>query len=61
MESDVKAMIDAIRLKATEEEAYLSEWESDFLDSIERQGQQHYKLTEKQDTCLERIWKRICT
>jgi hypothetical protein len=60
MEKDIRGMIDAIRLKVDEEEAYLSEWESDFLDSIERQGQQHYKLTEKQDACLERIWKRIC-
>lgn len=37
----------------------LSEWESEFVDSIENQLHDERTLTQKQRDVIERIWDRI--
>jgi hypothetical protein len=57
--SDAKTMIAQINEAVSEDRLNLSEWESDFIESISSQVNRGRQLSEKQDEVLLRIWGKL--
>lgn len=56
---DAEDLLAEINRAVAEEDAELTPWEASFIESIGRWVREGRELTEKQDTVLERIWKRV--
>ena len=56
--SEYKEMIDDC-LKTKSREDRLTEWEAEFLDSIETQMVSKNTISQKQIDVLERIWEKV--
>jgi hypothetical protein len=59
--SDVREMIETINRAVAEDALHLTEWESEFIESIGRQVQAGRGLTDRQDAVLEKIWRKATT
>ncbi|KKL19927.1 hypothetical protein LCGC14_2460580 [marine sediment metagenome] len=55
LDDDIPIMIE----DCLQRESKLSEWEAEFIDSIDSQLRGEGSLTQKQQEMLERIWDRI--
>lgn len=51
-------MVEAVNRAIDERDFYVSEWESDFLESVQRALDAGRGLSPKQDDCLLKIWLR---
>lgn len=56
--SDATVMIEDINRAISEDRFNLSEWETDFLESVEMQVNAGRSLSDKQDEVLLRIWRK---
>lgn len=56
--ADAKELIAEINRAVSEGGFDLSEWETEFIESVGRQVQAGRELSDKQDEVLERIWKK---
>lgn len=59
MNEDVQSMLADIYRAVSEESAYLTEWESDFVESVGGLVRNGTTLSPKQDEVLEKIWKKV--
>lgn len=57
--SDTKELLRQITRGILDGDIDLSEWETEFVESIGRQVAAGRELTDKQDEVLERIWKKV--
>lgn len=57
--SDTLTMVETIERAVREDDFHLSEWEDGFVESVGDLARSGLPLSDKQDACLEKIWKRI--
>lgn len=56
--ADTKSMIAAINRAVTEDDFNLTEWETEFIESISRRVEAGESLSDKQDETLLKIWRK---
>jgi hypothetical protein len=57
--SDTKQLLEEITRGILDGDVDLTEWETEFIESIGRQHAAGRPLSDKQDEILERIWKKV--
>jgi len=57
--SDAAELLRQITRGILDGDVDLSEWETEFIESIGRQVAAGRELSDKQDEILERIWKKV--
>jgi hypothetical protein len=55
---DIKAMLQEISRALREDELVLNDWETRFLHGIRMKLNNNEKLSERQDECLVKIWRK---
>ena len=58
MASDAKILIQEINQAVKDDDIDLTTWETEFMESIWSVIEAGFKLSDKQDAVLERIWRK---